>query len=90
MKRSNETLGVISALLERLEKQRLPRLRRLQARVNQGEVLEKADLQFLETVSFDTQRLVPLVDENPEFQDLFIKLVSLYEEITTRALQNEQ
>ncbi len=39
--------GVLTVMLERLEKQRLPRLLDMQARVSQGEVLNDADLAFL-------------------------------------------
>lgn len=90
MKKSLEKLGVVTALLERLEKQRLPRLLSLKDKVDRGEVLSDSDLSFLKEVSADATRIEPLMDKSPQYQPLFVKLVGLYEDISSKALENEE
>jgi len=90
MKKTSENLGVVTALLERLEKQRLPRLLSLKDIVDRGEVLSDSDLSFLKEVSADATRIEPLMDKSPQYQSLFIKLVGLYEDISNKALENEK
>ena len=90
MGKLSENLGVTMALLERLEKQRLPRLLSLKEKVDRGERLNDSDLKFMEEVTADAVRVEPLIDKEPEYQTLFVKLTSLYDEITARALENEK
>ena len=75
MKKTSENLGVVTALLERLEKQRLPRLLSLKDIVDRGEVLSDSDLSFLKEVSADATRIEPLMDKSPQYQSLFIKQI---------------
>jgi hypothetical protein len=76
-------------VLERLEKERLPRAHR-----SQGEgrcrraSLTNIDIAFL--VFADTEDLKPMVARNPEYHELAAKLIALYEHITSRALENEK
>ena len=90
MSKPSENLGVVMALLQRLEKQRLPRLLSLKQKVNRGEVLGDSELSFLEQVSADAMRIGPIIDKAPEYQSLFVKLTGLYDDITAKALENEQ
>lgn len=82
--------GVIAVLLERFEKQRLPRALRLKEKVDGGEKLSAEDLAFLKDVLRDAGHVKPLVDKHPEYQDLVAKALHLYHEITEQALKNEQ
>lgn len=82
--------GVIMALEERFEKQRLPRLRSLKDKVDAGNVLNDEDIQFLEQVINDAMHSKPLMDRHPEWQGFCAHVIHLYEEITEKALQNEE
>ena len=82
--------GVIAVLIERFNKERLPRVLRLKERVDSGEKLSDIDINFLQEVFKDANHVLPLGDRHPEFQDLMAKVIRLYHEITERALNNEQ
>lgn len=82
--------GVTEALLERFEKQRLPRLLGLKADVDRGSKLQDTDLDFLEEVLVDARQNAHVIAELPGCQSLFAQVVHLYNEIMTRALENER
>jgi len=82
--------GDIQAVVERLEKLRLPTALQLQEKVNNGETLNDLDLAFLENVLQDTQKIREMLEKYPEWQPLAARMISLYNEITTKALENEQ
>ena len=82
--------GVIVVLLERLKNQRLPRALQLKEKVDRGETLADYDLAFLEQVFSDPNKVKPLLDRYPEYQDMASRMIHLYREITTQALENEK
>jgi len=87
---TDKEAGVIQALVERLEKQRLPMALALKEKVDQGGLLSEADIAFLEEVFAGTAQLKPMLDTHPEWQDLAARMIGLYGEITAKALENEQ
>ncbi len=87
---NSEDTGVIMALLERLEKHRLPRALDIQEKVNAGGLLDSYDIDFLETVFADAGRIQPLLSRHPEYEALWARLVGLYKDITEKALENEK
>ncbi|MBK7423031.1 MAG: hypothetical protein IPJ48_08025 [Propionivibrio sp.] len=81
--------GVLAVIVARMEQQRLPRAIDLKAKVEQGGVLDDLDIEFLEGVFADSSELKPLLVRHPEYQDLAARMMALYREITTKALENE-
>ncbi len=82
--------GVILALIERFEKQRLPRLQELKEKTDNGGLLSDEDIVFLDTVIHDAQQSKQLIDKHPEWQAFCANVVHLYETITEKALDNEK
>ena len=87
---NSDDTGVILALMERFKEQRLPRALELQKRVEAGGTLTENDIAFLEEVFKDANHVMPLIDKHPELQPVATRAVSLYKEITDRAMENEQ
>jgi len=85
----NDT-GLIEVLLERLEKQRLPRLLAINNKVDAGESPDDADLDFLESAIVDARKAIPLIDRHPEYQALAAQVMELYKDISDKALQMEK
>ena len=85
----NEDNGVLLAIVERMETQRLPRALDLKAKVDAGGVLDDLDIDFLERLFADCNELKPMLVRHPEYQDLAARMMSLYHAITERALANE-
>ena len=85
----DKDIGVLTALAQRLENTRLPMVLEMKERVERGEVLDDRDLEFLETVFSEVGEIKPLIDRNPEYQDVAGRMMQLYKEVTTKALANE-
>lgn len=90
MSESSVEDGVILALIERFEKQRLPRLLALKEQADRGEMLSDTDIEFLSVVIHDAQESKHLIDRHPEWQAFCSKVIHLYEHITEKSLENEK
>lgn len=82
--------GVLAVLVDRLEKQRLPRILDIKARVDKGETLTDPDIRFLGEAMEDALKVKPLIDNHPEYQELARKVTGLYKEVTDKALANQE
>ena len=89
MTEPSQDAGVIQALMERLNTQRLPRALELKDKVDAGELLDDHDLHFLEQVFHDARTIQPQVERHPEYQPLVVRVIRIYKEIMDKAMQNE-
>ena len=90
MSASSSDSGVLTALAQRLIDQRLPRALALKEKVDQGAVLQDRDVEFLERVLEDANKIAPVIDRNPKYKDVAGRMLQLYKEIMAKALENEQ
>jgi hypothetical protein len=90
MNDSTMDTGLIEVLLERLEKQRLPRLLAIKEKVDGGHSLDDFDVDFLEMAMADARKLIPVIDRYPEYQSLAAKVMDLYKTISDKALEIEK
>ncbi len=91
MNGSDKDKGMIEVILERMGKQRLPRLIKIRDNLNNNQKLTDYDIEFLEEVFCDTQDNHHLAkDSNDEdLQIMFVKVVDLYKDIMDKAAKNE-
>ena len=88
--RARDDDGVMTAILERMEEQRLPRALDLKAKVDQGQVLDDLDVAFLDRVFTECEEMKALLVHHPTMEPMAGQMMGLYHAITTRALANEQ
>jgi hypothetical protein len=90
MTENSHDTGVLTALVERLEKRRIPRALDIKEKVDRGELLDEWDAEYMEKIIADAQDALKLVDDNPQYHELYARVADLYEDITRKALENEQ
>jgi phage-related protein len=90
MNETSHDTGILAVLMQRLEKERLPRALDLKEKVDRGERLNEWDTEYLERIITDAQDALDLIDHHPEYQALYARVADLYEEIAHKALANEQ
>ena len=90
MSLNEKDLGIISVLLKRFETERLPRAQALKAKVDNGYILDDADLSYLELVLTDSHQVLGLIKKHPEFATLAKAAIMIYEEIMSKSQQNSQ
>jgi len=89
MTESTKDAGVLLALLQRLETQRLPRLLDLKKKVDAGNCLDDNEVTYMQELINDATQIKPILDKHPEYTTLVGRVAQLYNEITAKALENE-
>lgn len=90
MDQAEKELGIALAILEDFETQTLPDALWIKERVDNGELLTETDIEFLRQVLESATNIKHLVDTQPRWQSLYANAIQLYEEITAKALANQQ
>ena len=81
--------GTITALLDR-SRRRIPTLKAMRERLKGGDTLSSVEVVELQKIFDSANETRALVDRHPELQDLVMKMIALYSEITELALANEE
>jgi hypothetical protein len=90
MTKTSKEEGIVQALVDRFVNLRLPAVLDLKEKVDAGETLNDIDIDYLEQVIRDAEANKALVDRHPEWHKISTQVISLYKEITARALENEK
>lgn len=85
----NDT-AIIQVVLERFEKQRLPRIVEIKKKTDNGEILNEFEIEFLSNAIHDARALLPVLERHPEYEPLLSQVIHYYKEVTDRALENEK
>ncbi len=85
----NEETGIIQVVLERFEKQRLPRMIEIKQQLDQGKTLSEFDIEYLSEAIHDARVLLPYLNRHPEYETLVSSVIHYYKLITDEALANE-
>ncbi len=82
--------GVILVLLERFNKQRLPRAKAMEKKVDAGELLNDHDLQLIRDVQNDSKQIGGLLERHPEFNELATEIIEMWNKIIEKDLENRK
>jgi hypothetical protein len=85
----SKEMGVLAVLATRMVEERLPKALALKERVDRGETLNDLDMAFLEDVVKGANEIRPILNDNPQAKNIAARMLQLYKEITTKALENE-
>lgn len=90
MNQSLEHTGVLTVVLESYGKQTLPRIFDIKKMIDDGGTLSDAHIEYLDEALREAKQFGDYVDNHPGFRDFFSRVAHLYNEITTKALENEK
>jgi len=90
MNKNDKDKGIILVLLERFNKQRLPRALALKKKVDSGELLDDYDHKYIKELQKDASQVRSLIERNPEYKDLAAKIINLWNEIIEKDIENKE
>lgn len=86
--REEDEEGALAAQLENARRG-IPNLLATMERMEEGDTLSDIEIADLEEVFERARHMIHVYDEHPEVQDLVAKVISLYLQITTKAVENQ-
>jgi len=90
MDQKEKDKGMIMVLLERFNKQRLPRALAMKKKVDSGELLDDYDHQYMKEIKEDSSQIRLIIERNPEYKDLATKITNLWNEIIEKDIENRK
>ena len=84
------SLGTVTVILRRLQRHSLPRIFRIKERVDSGERISPDDVRFLRQSLLDALSAKPIYDSHPELAAISAKIITIYRDVSIKALANEQ
>ena len=90
MNETDKDKGIILALLERFNTQRLPVAQALKKKVDSGRLLDESEHQQLYQVEKDLNKVRALIERNPEYKDLAAEILNLWTEIIQKEIENQK
>lgn len=81
--------GLAQVLLDRFEKQRLPRISEIKEQLDRGNKLNEFDIEYLSEALHDAKTLFPFLERHPEYKALLSSVFHYYKLITDEALEVE-
>ena len=88
MDQKEKDKGLIMVLLERFNKQRLPRALALKEKVDSGELLDDYDHKYIKELQKDSSEVMLIIERNSEYKDLAANIINLYKEIIEKDTEN--
>ena len=90
MDQKEKDKSVIFVLLERFNKQRLPRALSLKKKVDSGELLDDYDHKYIKELQKDSSEVMLIIERNPEYKDLAANIINLYKQIIEKDTENRK
>ena len=90
MNQKDKDKGILLVLMDRFNKQRLPRALALKKKVDSGESLNDYDYKLIKEVQEDSKMSQTLLERNPEYKDLAAKAMNLWNEIIQKDIENQK
>jgi hypothetical protein len=90
MDQNEKDKGMLMVLLERFNKQRLPRALAMKKKVDAGELLDDYDHKYIKELQKDASQVKPIIERNPEYKELAANIINLYKEIIEKDIENKK
>jgi hypothetical protein len=89
MQSLEEELGILTAFIENLDQHAIPRALAVKKRVFDGELLNEIESMYFEQQLSEASSIMHLLDHHPEYQNMVMKMATLYNEVAEQALKNQ-